>query len=654
MFLPQDRQDRVVTNAALQNGSKPFAVAVVAALALMGVALTSDAEAQVLGTAESFAVLGAETVTNTGNTEITGDLGLSPGSSITGFFGTTANEGPGIVFGTIHQTDATAASAQVAADTLFATLMGMPTQFVIPSELGGKTYGPGVYSFVGGFAQITGLLTLNGLGNSDSQFIFKIDSTLITASGSRVLLFNGADPNKVFWAVGSSATLGSDSVFQGTIVALTSISLNARASITCGRALAREGAVTMIDNTVTLCVPGSATPVTPGDTGVQTGTGEVVPGQDISLDELFGEGVSGAQQTAFGASRLFGSAMLAQAAFFGQGPQTYRPEQPQKYHPLKLGPSESEPERIFSEGYQPRTWRVWGAGLGGTTSLDGDAGAADLDTDTAGVAAGLDYRINRTTLVGIAGGYTNSDLSVDQLQTKGDVEGTHVGLYGVKWFGQVYLAGIGEYGHFNNKTRRFIDWIVDEREDGSFESDGFGGRFEAGWAMPVRRYNVTPFVGLDVFHLESDSFTETSHAVSGGAGILGARFDSESVTSTVSSVGIQLDTQYLLRNGRVLTPFVRVAWLHEFDPDRSVGASLILSPLAAFTADGASAAEDAARVTAGLKLDITQRIALFGFFEGEFSDRGQSYAGVGGGDVAFAGSGQGQNYAGRVGMRVAW
>ena len=120
-----------------------------------------------------------------------------------------------------------------------------------------------------------------------------------------------------------------------------------------------------------------------------------------------------------------------------------------------------------------------------------------------------------------------------------------------------------------------------------------------------------------------------------------------------SSVGLQFDTQYALAYDRVLTPFVRVAWVHEYNPDRSLRSFLTASPLASFAVDGASAAGDVARVDAGLKLDLSERIALFGFFEGQFGDRAQSYAGVGGGDVAFAGSGQG-DYSGRVGMKVRW
>ncbi len=172
--------------------------------------------------------------------------------------------------------------------------------------------------------------------------------------------------------------------------------------------------------------------------------------------------------------------------------------------------------------------------------------------------------------------------------------------------------------------------------------------------MEFGRNYVTPFAGVDGFNLRSGNFAEKSHGVNGGPGILGLAFNSDSVTSLESSVGIQFNTQIGLANDRLLTPFVRAAWVHEFNPDRIVGASLILSPAAALTLNGASAAEDAARIDAGLKLDLSERIALFGLFEGEFSRRSQGYAGIGGGDGAFYGSGQGQYYAGHFGMRVAW
>jgi type VI secretion system secreted protein VgrG len=128
--------------------------------------------------------------------------------------------------------------------TAYNTLRGLPTQVDLTGQnLGGLNLGPAVYSFATS-AQLTGLLTLNGQGNANALFVFNIGSALTTASNSVVLLINGANGNNVYWTVGSSATLGTSSVFAGNILADQSITLNTAATITCGRALARVGAVT--------------------------------------------------------------------------------------------------------------------------------------------------------------------------------------------------------------------------------------------------------------------------------------------------------------------------------------------------------------------------------------------------------------------------
>ena len=217
---------------------------------------------------------------------------------------------------------------------------------------------------------------------------------MTTASNSAVLLINGATGNNVYWAVGSNATLGANTVFAGNIVALNNITLNAGASITCGRALARNGTVTLDTNVITLCIASA------------TGVGV----SDISTNDLFGEGISGTQQTAFHASRLFGSAMLRQAAFWRDGiGQDTNGVTPQS-GPMMLGAVERAPAAMTSANYQPRTWRMWAAGFGGRLSLDGEAstGSADLRSHTAGFAIGFDAQIDRTTLAGIAVGYTRS------------------------------------------------------------------------------------------------------------------------------------------------------------------------------------------------------------------------------------------------------
>lgn len=219
-----------------------------------------------LGTAQSFAVLGASTVTNTGPTIITGDLGVSPGNAITGF-------PPGIVNGgAIHAADAVALQAQNDVTTAYNALTSQPcTATLTGQDLGGKTLVPGVYCYASS-AQLTGTLTLDAQGNPNAVFIFKIGSTLTTASGAIVQVINGGSPCNVYWQVGSSATLGTTTRFVGNILALASISLTTGSTVT-GRALARTAAVTMDTNRVSFaaCTAAIVTP-TPTTTALVTPT----------------------------------------------------------------------------------------------------------------------------------------------------------------------------------------------------------------------------------------------------------------------------------------------------------------------------------------------------------------------------------------------
>lgn len=206
-----------------------------------------------LGTAGNFAVLAGSSVTNTGPSVIDGGhIGLSPGSSVTGF-------GPGVLNPpyVMHITDGVALQAQADLTAAYNVAAGLAvTQNLSGQDLGGLTLVPGVY-FFSSSAQLTGTLTLNNLGDPDAQFVFQIGSTLTTASNSSVVTINnggGLGGCTVFWQVGSSATLGTGTSFEGHILALTSITMNTGASILEGSALARNGAVTLDDNHIVNCV----------------------------------------------------------------------------------------------------------------------------------------------------------------------------------------------------------------------------------------------------------------------------------------------------------------------------------------------------------------------------------------------------------------
>lgn len=190
----------------------------------------------------TFAVLAGSTVTNSGFTVLNGDLGLSPGSSITGF-------PPGVVNGTVHQTDVEAAAAQVQLTAAYLELAGRTGATPVAGDLGGQTLNPGLFKSVGSLEVTSADLTLDALGDPDATFVFQIASTLTIANGRSIILAGGASAANIFWQVGSSAVLGTTAVLEGSILALTSISVNTDAVIN-GRLLARNGAVTLLDNDI--------------------------------------------------------------------------------------------------------------------------------------------------------------------------------------------------------------------------------------------------------------------------------------------------------------------------------------------------------------------------------------------------------------------
>ena len=198
-----------------------------------------------LAGAANLAVLAGSAVTNTGATKVTGDLGLSPGSSVGGF-------PPGILVGTQHINDVIANQAKLDLTAAYNNAKDRTCTDIVTlsGNIGGLTLTPGLYKSTSSLAISSGALTFDARGNANAVFIIQIASTLTTTSGRKVILSGGALASNIFWQVGSSATFGTTSVFKGTVMVMQSITFNTGATLD-GRALARTGAVTMAGNTIT-------------------------------------------------------------------------------------------------------------------------------------------------------------------------------------------------------------------------------------------------------------------------------------------------------------------------------------------------------------------------------------------------------------------
>jgi hypothetical protein len=194
--------------------------------------------------ASDFAILAGSAITSTGATTITGDIGLSPGSSIGGF-------PPGVLNGTLHINDAVATQAKLDLTAAYNDAAGRTSTDIVTlsGNIGGLTLTPGLYKSTSSLAISSGDLTFDAKGNANAVFIIQIASTLTTTSDRKVFLTGGAQASKIFWQVGSSVTFGTTSVFKGNVLASQSITFNTGASLQ-GRALTSIGGITMAGNTI--------------------------------------------------------------------------------------------------------------------------------------------------------------------------------------------------------------------------------------------------------------------------------------------------------------------------------------------------------------------------------------------------------------------
>ncbi|MFO1168648.1 MAG: autotransporter domain-containing protein [Rhodoblastus sp.] len=358
-----------------------------------------------------------------------------------------------------------------------------------------------------------------------------------------------------------------------------------------------------------------------------------------SLTQLSGDGVvTGAANAALQTGHLFTSVMDDQQGLWRDSQPRDVPVRP--IAPFAYAPAQTNGAGwpVSRQNYAPapvrrydgaQRWRVWASGFGGQSSLRGDtsAGSANQKLNSYGGALGFDYQMGSSMLIGMALGGSSSAFNAGN--ATGSAGGIHVGVYSgfrvQSFYGTASLA----YSNYSNKTTRQvgpIGAVAGETEQGSFTSQEVRTRLEIGRRIAHENFAVTPFSAIEIAHLSTSPFIERA---SGGIGLFTLAFNSQGISSTPTFLGLKAEAKLDL-GGALLTPWVSLAWRHEWSASRTQTASLTALPGASFVIIGAKPARDAAQVKAGFNLAVTQQVAIFATFEGEFGASNPVYAGKGG------------------------
>jgi outer membrane autotransporter protein len=656
-FARPDQFIRAIPPDDFDPSSRLFAAFAVLGLTLLTSTAPGRAQAPALGTLAGFAILAGSGITNTGNSVITGtpgfpgDLGSST-ATIGGF-----PPGNVVLPGIIHLiNDGPTITAQNALTTAYNNLMGRPaTLDLTGQDLGGKTLTPGVYNF-SSFAQLTGTLTLNGLGNPNSVFIFNITSTLTTANASTVSLVSGAQGGNVFWRVGSSATLGTTTSFAGDILAQASITLDTGASINCGAAWARTGAVTLDTNAITICPLLATAGPALGPTGIPLlsallpssataderavanaldafiGGGGILPLSFLNLfilspadlanalAQLSGQAATGAQQSGF---QMMGSFLSRLTNPFADN-RAFAPQPPPR--PLVY----KAPVYKALGASDARRWSIWGAAYGSAGANDGDpdvTGSVKVTTRSGGFATGLDYLVAPDTAVGFALAGGDSSWSLAAGLGGGHADVLQAGLYAVHRDGPAYLSAAIAYASYWASTSRTVTFAGNDTLDAAYNAQNFGGRLEAGYRIGARTsLGIIPYGAV-----QAQRFFMPGYAESGSLGVpdpFGLAYEAQAATAVRGELGSRFDQLIAETRDSSVTLIGRVAWARNWQSDPDLTATFIGLPGATFVVAGAAAPKNLALVTAGAEWGWRNGWSLMAKFDGELARGYDTYMGT--------------------------
>jgi len=627
--------------------------ATVAALALVPIGMFSapSANAQEL---ESFAILSGQTLTNTGPTTIIGNIGVYPGNTFTGSGSVTQT-------GQTFLGDALAARMQDDLTTLYNVLAGRPTSAggnLTGQGLGGQILQPGVYNFDTSAELATGqTLILDGNGNPNAVFIFNIGSTLTLGSGSTIQLINGAQGSNVFYRVGSSATLGTTSVIEGHIVALTSISLLTGAVIDCGAAFARNGSVTLDTNTIAICglttrsfldviagVP--APPTTPViiaeilddfvDEGGTLPAGFAILALTLTPEELVDalSQLSGEIGSAVAPSGMQSMNAFMDLALGGRtgprmmvAPPVSEPG-PSTVSVLGYGPAAaSVNDQRFSNMHAAlpqRNWGMWVAGFGDRSVTDGNAalGTHTRTSDVLGGAVGFDYYPDPDTIIGIAAGVSGTRFGLSDDFGSGSMTSYHAGVHARRQFDAAYVAGALAYGYSNVTTSRAVTIAGTDRFAADFGAHNIGGHIEAGYRFGW----ITPYVALRGQSFRTPAYSERTLA---GVSTYALDYAARTATSLRSELGAEVEWSDTFSEDATVVLRLRGAWARELSSRTDVNASfqsVVGDPN--FILDGARPHRDSLLVSAGAEIRTRDGFYVAGSLNGRLTGNAHSYGGA--------------------------
>lgn len=605
----------------------------------------------------SFAILAGASITNTGPTTITGNIGLSPGLSFTGQVDVTQT-------GAQYIGDAVAARMQADLTTLYNVLAGRPTSALgdlTGQDLGGMTLSPGVYSFDSS-AFLTGPipLTLDGGGDPNAVFIFNITSTLITGPDAVVFLDDGAQAGNVFFRVGSSATLDTGTVFQGTIVALSSITLNTAATIPCGAALARNGAVTLDTNTIGVCdftaltfedalgdddtqLSDNAQAVADALDDYVDGGGTLPSGFAIlaltltptelaaALAQLSGEVATGVAPTGMQAMDSFldlvltgggGLPMpvLAAPPTASPGP----PASPGTVSTLGYGPeSAAANDAMFAaypDGTRPRNWTAWAGAYGGRSTVEGDsnAGTHERTSRDYGVAFGIDYLVDPYSTVGFAFAVGGASFDLADDFGSGSSETYHAAIRARTETDTGYFAGALAYGFNDVSSERTVTIAGTDRFAASFDAHNVAGHIEGGYKLGW----LTPYAAV-----RGQVFMTPDYSERTVAGVSTFALDYEARTATAIRSELGIGAQWSLPvDGGALAVRARGAWAHDYGDGNDIEAAFQSIPGSHLTTQGAEADRDSLLLSAGAGVSFYNGFFVNGGVDSRIAVGGQAHS----------------------------